>query len=96
MQILDIEPSLLDKQHLYDIFMNHMNGKFQNFEKAFEFLLNINYYKKIAKHNNTTYDDKNLTNPLIIDNYVFIAHGCRSYGLYVGIKKDLYLRSFLH
>lgn len=78
---------VLDKDHLCDIFITHMNNKFKNFEEAFKFLLNINYYKKIAKLDNKIYDDKNLTNPLIIDDYVFIAHGCRSYGLYVGIKK---------
>ena len=88
MEVSNIELHLSDKQYMYDIFMNYMDNKFVNFEQSFKFLLNLNYYKKISINNNKLYDDKNLTNPLIIDNYIFFAHGTRSYHLYVGIKKE--------
>jgi hypothetical protein len=77
-----------DKQSLRDVFMDHLKDKFETFEDGFMFLLNLNYYKKKAKAENTVYDDKGLTNPFIVDNYVFIVNGCRSYHLYVGVKKD--------
>jgi hypothetical protein len=67
-----------------DIFENYMNDKFLNLFEAFIFLLNLNYNKK----SNKNYDDKGLSNPIIIDKYVYKASGTRSYCLYVRLKEE--------
>ena len=72
----NIEISKSDKMKLFNDFIM---SKFTDFGEGFEFMLNVNYWLSINKE----YDTKGISNPMILDDYVFKVNGCRSYGLYV-------------
>ena len=67
-----------------DIFKNFFQSNHKmDINTALQFLLNLDYYKR-----NPDFDDKGLTNPIIIGDYVFRVWGIRSYSIYVRPKTD--------
>lgn len=64
---------------ILDIFKQYFQDeKKMTVEEAFKFLLELKYNKKKDK----SYDDKGLTNPIIIGDYVYRVGGTRSYSIY--------------